>query len=466
MERITGNVMAAIAAVLLVVFIGMLVWPMVPAPSAGQLQVHPAAASEQNTARGIVVAVLAQDAGAGEESGGRAYEKVLVRVTTGQRAGQEVIIEEGATAGTLAATPLVRQFRPGDEVYLQWTQGPQGEKVLITDYVRDKPLVIVVMSFVCAVVLIGWRKGLRSLVGTGLSVLVVFLLIVPQIIAGRDPLAVCIVGAIVIATASAYLTFGWNIRAHAASAGIVASLVITDLLASQFVDMTHLLGLGSEETGYLLANFGPGIDFRGLLMGGIIISALGVLVDVCISQTSAVFELASTDPDLSALELFQHGLNIGRDHISASVNTLVLAYAGTALPLFMLFALYEEPLIRRLSREPVSEEIVRSLAGSLGLVLAVPLTTLIAAGAAAWQVQRETGLQAKLLSLLQQRKHWQVGDLAQTLGQSDGAVEAALAELAERGYLKQIPGTCSGDCAHCELRLGCLVSFGGKAWSR
>jgi len=134
---------------------------------------------------------------------------------------------------------------------------------------------------------------------------------------------------------------------------------------------------------------GPKINLRGLVLGGIIIGSLGVLDDICVGQSSAIFELVNANRDLSWLALFRHSLNIGRDHIAAMVNTLLLAYVGASMPLMLAFMIYQEPLWRRLNREPIAEEIVRTLVGSIGLILAVPITGVIASLLARWVVQRE-----------------------------------------------------------------------------
>jgi len=178
-------------------------------------------------------------------------------------------------------------------------------------------------------------------------------------------------------TIGLYFVYGWNLKSHTAVIGLVLSLVLTGLLAVWFVDWTRLSGIGSEDAWYLQAA-GWEIDPRGLLLAGILIGALGVLDDVAVGQASAVFELHRANPELGWRELFRRGMNIGRDHIASMVNTLVLAYVGAGLPLLLLFSIYTEPLSLTVSREVIAEEIVRTLAGSLGLLAGVPLTTLIA----------------------------------------------------------------------------------------
>jgi uncharacterized membrane protein len=159
--------------------------------------------------------------------------------------------------------------------------------------------------------------------------------------------------------------------------GILISLIITGVLATIFVDATRLTGFGSEEVGFLQTSGVP-IDPRGLLLAGILIGALGVLDDITISQASSVFELSSANPAFGVRELYRRAMNIGQDHIASTVNTLVLAYVGASLPMLLLFAIYPQPFGQIINREFVTEEVVRTLVGSLGLVAAVPITTLLA----------------------------------------------------------------------------------------
>jgi len=338
---------------------------------------------------------------------------------------------------------------------------------LISEYSRGKPLLIVGLGFVVLVLLVGSSQGLRSLFGVALSVAVIFLFVVPQIIAGRDPLAVSLLGAVFIVVASTYVTFGLSVKAHTAVAGMLVSLAVTAVLAQYALDLTRLSGLGSEESGNLIVDLGPAISVRGILLGGILIGTLGVLDDMCVSQASTVFELAAANRELTGLGLFRRGLNVGRDHISACVNTLVLAYAGASLPLFVLFGLYEEPMLQRLSREPITEEIVRSLIGSIGLVVAVPVTTLIASLVATIHMRQHEALLDDVIAALNRRERWQVPDLAEEVGRSETTVVSALEELAHQGYLHPLAwGDCRGDCGGCELRVACLVGFGGQAYAR
>ncbi len=347
--------------------------------------------SEQTPAPGETETMVARvtevlEEGTVELGGGstQPYQRLLLRVESGSMAGEEIVVEEG----TINIISQERLFHIGDRVYLERAAGPDGDRFYISDFVRTQPLLLITGLFVALVVLIGRGKGLRSLGGTLFSLVAIFVFIVPQILAGRDPVVVSIAGSIVILAVSNYLIYGWNPKAHAAVAGMVLTLVLTGVLAWLSVGWARLTGLAAEESSYLVMELGPDINLQGLLLGGIIIGSMGALDDVCVGQVSVVFELLNTDPDLEWIDLFRRSFNVGRDHIAAMVNTLVLVYTGASLPLMLAFTIYQEPLWRRINREPIAEEIVRTLVGSVGLVLAAPITSFIASLVAHWMVQR------------------------------------------------------------------------------
>jgi uncharacterized membrane protein len=231
--------------------------------------------------------------------------------------------------------------------------------------------------FVVVTIGISRWKGLRSLLGMAVSFFVITQFILPLILAGYNPVLVTILGSFALLSVTQYLIYGWSMKTHAAVVGILISLVLTGILASLFVGAARLTGFGSEEVGYLQSTGLP-IDPSGLLLAGILIGALGVLDDITISQASSVFELAAANPAFGVRELYRRAMNIGQDHIASTVNTLVLAYVGASLPLLLLFAVFPQPFGQTINREFVTEEVVRTLVGSLGLIAAVPLTTVLA----------------------------------------------------------------------------------------
>ncbi len=303
------------------------------------------------------------------------YQRLRLRLTSGALAGREMEIEHGL----LGLTNQSRIFRAGDRVLVEHSRTPDGEDLfLVTDYVRTGPLLWLTLLFVAATLLLSGWQGVRSLAGMGISLAVIAGFIVPQILAGHNPVTITILGSVVMMGVSLYLVYGWRGKTHVAVAGLFLSLILTGLLAAWFVNWTRLSGFGAEEAGFLQVA-GARLDLQGLLLAGILIGTLGALDDVVINQSSAIFELSRANPSLGWQALFRHGMVIGRDHIAAMVNTLLLAYAGVALPLLLLLSVYTEPLGTTLNREIIAEEIVRTLVGSLGLLAGVPLTTLIAA---------------------------------------------------------------------------------------
>jgi uncharacterized membrane protein len=198
------------------------------------------------------------------------------------------------------------------------------------------------------------------------------------ILTGNNPVTVSIFGSIILLSVTLYLTYGWNLKTHAAVLSMVLVLLFTGFLAVVFVNFTRLRGIGDESALFLLQSMNLQINLRGLLLGGMIIGALGVLDDLVTTQASAVFELRHANDALKAGELFRSAMRIGQDHVAATVNTLVLAYAGASLPLFLLFSLGQGSYGTLVNFEFVAEEVVRTLVGSLGLIAAVPLTTAIA----------------------------------------------------------------------------------------
>lgn len=330
-----------------------------------------AAAGE--TLEGRVVEVLAEEelVIAGQT---QPVQRVLVEIARGSQRGQRIEVLHGETTVLTEGTRVAA----GNRVLLERAAGPDGEQYYISDFVRWPALLILTLLFAVAAIVVGRSVGLRALVSMGISVLGIAGFIIPGIMAGHDPLLVCLFGALLLMTASLYLTYGWTWKTHTALAGLTVSLLATALLSVLFVRLGHLAGFGSEEAGFLAYLGEMQVNLRGVLLGGIVVGAVGVIDDVAVGQASATFELHRANPQLTWSQLFRHSMVIGRDHIASMTNTLLLAYVGASLPLFLLMAGLHVPLAQTLNREFVAEEIVRTLTGSLGLILAVPVTNLLA----------------------------------------------------------------------------------------
>jgi len=250
--------------------------------------------------------------------------------------------------------------------------------VYFADFVRTSSLLWLAAIFAATILLISRWKGLRSLLSMAFSLMVIIGYIIPNILIGKDPLQVSVTGSIILLAVTLYLTYGWNLKTHAAVVGMVLVLLFTGILAVVFVNFTRLSGTGDENALFLIQMLNAQINLRGLLLGGMIIGALGVLDDLVTTQASAVFELHHANPSLGFRGLFQAAMRIGQDHVAATVNTLVLAYAGASLPMMLMFSLGRGDYGTLVNFQFVAEEIVRTLVGSIGLVMAVPLTTAIA----------------------------------------------------------------------------------------
>jgi len=246
------------------------------------------------------------------------------------------------------------------------------------DFQRSSPLAVLALAFAIIVVLVGRWRGIGALVGLGITWLVMIRFVLPAILEGKDPVSVSLVGSAIIVLVVLFVAHGVNARTATAVLGTLASLVVVDVIARIAVHATALSGLATEESQYL-QNIVGNVRIQGLLLGGIVIGALGVLNDITVTQASAVWELHDADPGRRLVDLYRSAMRIGRDHIASTVYTLVLAYAGAALPILLLFTLAGQRLGQAVTSEQVAEEVVRTLVGSIGLVLAVPLTTALAA---------------------------------------------------------------------------------------
>lgn len=268
------------------------------------------------------------------------------------------------------------EYKVGDQVLLQ--QDPQfSDLYSVTDFVRTNSLIKLFILFLIVILAVSSWAGVRSLLGLSFSFVVIFKFILPQIALGSNPLIVALIASLMILFVSYYLTHGINHKSTIAIVGTFAALTLTGIMAIVFSNLAKLTGFGNEDVAFLIGSI-PSSSLYNLLLAGIIIGSLGVLDDITISQASIVAELSDTNSKLTMWELYKRAMNIGHDHISSLVNTLVLVYSGSALPLLLLFTQSNAPPFELLNYEAVAEEVVRTLVGSIGLVTAVPFTTLIA----------------------------------------------------------------------------------------
>jgi len=270
-------------------------------------------------------------------------------------------------------------FRVGNRVELYFSTGPDGQvRYAVADWVRRPTLLLLTAIFLIVSVVVARFKGLRAFVATGASLALIIAFLIPAMIAGYNPILVSMLGVGGILILAIYFVHGVNWSTTAALVGTLAASFITLILGVIFTELAFLTGYGTEE-GMMISFAAGDVDLKGLLLAGLLIGALGALTDITIVQASVVRELAHVNPSFGVPELFKHGMNVGLDHIGSLVNTLVLAYTGTALPLLVLLHVNEIPWLHSLNLELVAAEVVHTLVGSIGLVLAVPFTTFIAA---------------------------------------------------------------------------------------
>jgi uncharacterized membrane protein len=276
--------------------------------------------------------------------------------------------------------PSTPRFTPGDHVMLAYTGGnpSQAASYQIQDFQRGTSMLWLVALFAAAVLLLGRWRGLASLVALGFSFLVLSIYLFPAILTGANPVIVGVLAASMIMFGVLYLSHGVSAQTSSAVLGTVLSLGLIGVLGTAFSAATQLTGL-DDDTARLIGVLGHGIDARGLLLAGMVIGALGVLDDVTVTQTSAVWELRRANPELRTRALYAAALRIGRDHVSSAVNTLALAYTGAALPVLLIFAMSGQGFATMITTQDIAQEVVRTMVGSIGLVAAVPITTVIAA---------------------------------------------------------------------------------------
>ena len=298
--------------------------------------------------------------------------KVKFRLTEGPNTGATRTIE----FATSTSTP---QLEPGDAVVLNHVEGAQAPfDYTYSDRQRRPVLMWLTILFAVVVIGLGRLRGLGALVGLGASLLVILQFMLPSMLDGNSPPLVAIVGASAVAFLALYLANGIRPMTTVALLSTLAALGITVGLATLFTNLAHFTGAANEDA--LLIGLGTSaIDLKGLVLAGMVLGALGALDDITVTQASAVGELRTAQPELSRRDLYRSGLRIGRDHISSTVNTLALAYAGASLPLLLLFTLSGQSLGSVANGEIVAVEIVSVLVGSIGLVAAVPISTWFAA---------------------------------------------------------------------------------------
>lgn len=327
--------------------------------------------------RGKVIEILKQ--GTKSLNGISVYsERLKVQILDGKEKGKIISIDRNLDPKLLRHLADQKAVK-GQEVVIKSQTANNKTQYFVYEPYRLNSLLLISAFFLLFIIFVAGKRGVGAVIGLIISILVISLYIIPKIIAGGDPLIVCIIGSFIILFTSTYVAHGISLKTTIAIFATGLSLLFAAWISAYFVGLLNIFGLGSEEIYNL--QIGYSINPKGLLLGSILIGTLGALNDITTTQAITMFTFVKENPKQKLLDLFEKGMDIGKEHIASLINTLVLAYAGSSLAVFIYLELNpgKLPWWVILNNESTIEEIVRSLAGSTALILAVPLTTLLAA---------------------------------------------------------------------------------------
>lgn len=268
---------------------------------------------------------------------------------------------------------------PGDKVLVTVEESENGEvQVYISEYLRDSYIYTVIAIFIILLILFGGFKGIKTIITLILTILLVLKVLLPGLLAGYNPIMLTLVVSFVITLVTILIVAGFNTKSYAAIVGVLGGVLVSGFIAYIIGSKVRLTGMSSEEAMMLMyIPQGGEFDFRGLLFAGIIMGALGAVMDVGMSIASAMEEIKIADPKISTNALIMAGMNVGKDIMGTMANTLILAYTGSAIPLLLLFTAYQDPLVKIINLDIIATEIIRAFAGSIGLILSIPLTAVM-----------------------------------------------------------------------------------------
>ncbi len=331
-------------------------------------------ASQVDTFKAEVVEIMSSENKTREDGSLFEQQDLRLRAISGQNKGQEVVYY-GVSDIEVANANV---YKIGDRVFVDGYIDETGQAVYyVVDFVRSGPLIWLAVIFVLIVLLIGRIKGLRALLGLLISFFIIIKLMLPRILAGGNPFVISLVGGVIILTFIIYLSEGFRRKSHIAILSVLLSLAVTAILSVIFTTLTRLSGMSQEESSFLIGATATAINFRGLLLAGFIIGTIGVLDDIIIGQIEAVEQIKEINPALPAQKVFNSAYKVGNAHLGAIINTLFLTYVSTSLPLLLLFIVNADQasLARLFNMEIISTEIVRTLVGSIGVILSMPIAT-------------------------------------------------------------------------------------------
>jgi len=303
------------------------------------------------------------------------FQNVKIRITSGKYK-DEVLDIENVLPENLAYRIFVEK---GDKIVVMIEENESGYQVYVADYSRMDYIKYLTILFVVLILIIGKMKGLKSIISLTLTIGSVFYILLPQILKGANPIPISILISIGVTIITIFLVSGINSKGIAAIVGTSAGVIIAGLISYYVGYKIHLTGLSAEEATmlmYIPQNIT--FNFKNLLFSGIILGALGAIMDVSMSISSSIEEIHNANNSFTTKELFKSGMNVGKDVMGTMTNTLILAYTGASIPLLLLFMAYETSLVKVLNLDIIATEIIRSLSGSIGLVLTIPITAFVA----------------------------------------------------------------------------------------
>lgn len=344
---------------------------------AGAVEIDSGIAFQTDLARGRIMQVITEEETLDVLTGEPVIDQTLkVKLISGKFKGKEITVYNYGLQSPVYSINVTKG--DGVIVALQVEEGIITE-AYIADYLREPPIYILAFLFILALLAIGWRKGAKALCSLLITMVIVWQILLPGLLRGYNPVVLTVCVATLAAMVTIFIVGGFSCKSLAAVLGTIGGLGIAGITALLVGKAAHLTGFGSEEAGMLL--YIPQnihLDVQGLLFAGIIIGALGAVMDVSMSVSSAVEEVKKANPTLDAADLFRSGLNVGRDVMGTMSNTLILAYTGSSVPLLLIFMAYQESLLKMINLDMIASEIVRALSGSLGMVMVAPLTAFIA----------------------------------------------------------------------------------------
>lgn len=295
------------------------------------------------------------------------YKNLEVKFLNGPMKDQVVIFESDF--------PNIKE---GQKIYINHNIHSGSDVYTVTNIDRVNSILFFVLLFILAIIIFGGWQGFRSVISLGFSFITIFYVLMPILLKGYNPILSSFVIASAILFLAIFFTHGFNKESGVAYGGTMIAVLLTSFLAMVAVKITNLSGFVGDESTYLNMNTGGALNFSGLLLAGIIVGVLGVLDDIAITQASVVTELFNTDKNLTRRQVYVKAIRVGKEHVSALVNTLILAYVGTSLPLLLLIKTYDYDIQTVLNMESISTEIIRAIVGSIGLIMTVPIVTLLA----------------------------------------------------------------------------------------